>query len=295
MKKKKKEDVLKLLKNRKKTYAELAKITGYHEKYLIKLNKIAKKNNYQYINKNIGKQNHLINNDIKHKIKEEWLKNYYKNYITFYNYLINKYNFQISYSFLCRFLSNINYSLNCLIIKKDKMNNKYFNIAIDYQTKTILCYNENSKNSYKSVKNLLLKVFIRNGIPPNITFINLFNKSNPFNKILSKYGIRILPITNKFSNTKWIHQNNKIEYCKKELDLKDFYERKDLKTIENNIIQFDNIRYKINSEIFIKRLENVTLFYNYINNHKFVIYKNKIFPLKKHKILYSKKGLSKYN
>lgn len=294
--KKIKKEVLQLLKNRTVSYHELAKITGYHAKYLIKLNKEAQKNNYIYVNKNIGKKNHLINDNIKNIVKEEWLKYYDKSYIEFYKHIISKYNFKISYSFLCKYLSNIDYNINCLIIKKIKKDNIYFNVAIDYQTKTILNYNENKKNNYKSVKELLLKIFMYYGIPANITFINLFKNNNPFNKILKKYDIKLIASSYKFSKIIALNNNNiPIKYFKKNIDLKDFYEQKNLKTISDNTIQFNNIRYKIESDIIIKHLENVTLFYNNVTDHKFITYKQKEFILQKQKILSSKKGLSKYN
>lgn len=289
----KKEEVFKLLKKRKYTYKELAKITGYHEKYLIKLNKIAKENNYQVINKNIGKQNHIINLNIKKIIIDEWYKKFYRNYKEFYLYLIKKYNFKISYSFLCRYLSNIKYQINCLIIKKEKKNNKYYITAIDYQTNTIIASIENKKNNYKSVKELLFQVFRANGVPFNIVFINLF-KNNPFTNIFNKYQITLIPSSNIFSKVKGL-ENKKVTYRHKDIDLKDFYQRKELKTISDNLVQFKNTRYEIDSKIYIKHLEKVTLYYNNVNNHKFITYQNKEYNLKVYKTLNSKKGLSKYS
>ena len=47
----KKENVIKLLKNRQVSYKELANITGYHEKSLIRLNKEIKNNTKKDIKK----------------------------------------------------------------------------------------------------------------------------------------------------------------------------------------------------------------------------------------------------
>lgn len=97
----KKEEVIKLLKKRNLTYKELASITGYHEKSLIRLNKDIKNNNVRLVHGNKNKKPH---NYIPEKIKKEIVKTYqkgdFKSIKEYYLFLNKKY----SYSFLCKII-----------------------------------------------------------------------------------------------------------------------------------------------------------------------------------------------
>ena len=101
----KKENVIKLLKNRQVSYKELANITGYHEKSLIRLNKEIKNNTISVIHGNKGKKPHnYIDNETKEKLIDNYKKNNYKSIKSYYNKLKGKY----SYSFLCKLIPKSN-------------------------------------------------------------------------------------------------------------------------------------------------------------------------------------------
>ena len=111
----KKESVIKLLKNRQVSYKELANITGYHEKSLIRLNKEIKNNTISVIHGNKGKKPHnYIDNETKEKLIDNYKKNNYKSIKSYYNKLKGKY----SYSFLCKLLPKSNNEKTFLLKRK---------------------------------------------------------------------------------------------------------------------------------------------------------------------------------
>jgi len=64
--------------------------------------------------------------------------------------------------------------------------------------------------------------------------------------------------------------------------------------IADNIIQFNNNRYRILTNNIIKRFTTVNLFYNDKYDDIFISYNNSIYQLSIYKNLSSKKGNSKY-
>ncbi len=101
MKKLNKEEVAKLIKLKHYTYKELAKITGYHEKSLIRLNSQIQMNTFSVIHRNKNKRPYnYIDDKERNNLIVLWNKNKYKTYKEFYYALNAKY----SYSFLCKIL-----------------------------------------------------------------------------------------------------------------------------------------------------------------------------------------------
>lgn len=116
----KKEKVIKLLKNRQVSYKELASITGYHEKSLIRLNREIKNNTLNIIHGNTGKKPHnYIDDETKAKLVENYKKSNYKSIKSYYNKLKGKY----SYSFLCKLLPKNNNEKTFLFKRKAIKNN----------------------------------------------------------------------------------------------------------------------------------------------------------------------------
>lgn len=116
----KKENVIKLLKNRQVSYKELANITGYHEKSLIRLNREIKNNTINIVHGNTGKKPHnYIDDETKAKLIEKYKKSNYKSIKSFYNKLKGEY----SYSFLCKLLPKDNNEKTFLFKRKAIKNN----------------------------------------------------------------------------------------------------------------------------------------------------------------------------
>lgn len=292
MKKISKEELIIILKNKNNiTYKELSIMTGYHEKSLIRINSLLKKNNYKSIKKK-KTPSRYIDNSIKNNIIIDYKKGIYNSYVDIYN----KYKNVVSYSYICKLLNNIKIDKEILIIAKVKENNKYYTYTIDYKNSIILYKLPFINNT---ISNLLLDIFNNYGIPNNIYCYNI--KCNN-NYLLKKYKINIL-YNLKFINNNiyFIIKDNKvinnmdIKYRKYMYSKDDFYSHLKRKVLKNNIIQFNNIRYKIISNYLIKYRQVVDVYYKEDMSDLYIKYNNKIYNLKKEKVVYSVKGLTKYN
>lgn len=168
----KKENVIKLLKNRQVSYKELANITGYHEKSLMRLNKEIKNNTINIIHGNTGKKPHnYINDETKKKLIENYQKNKFKSIKSYYNKLKGKY----SYSFLCKLLPKNTNEKTFLLKRKAIKNNMIQFNNIRYK---IL----NAKIKHHSI------VYLE----PNLEYIIYNNekyKIEPIKKLSSKKGL----------------------------------------------------------------------------------------------------------
>lgn len=283
MKKVNYETLIKLLKSKdNRTYRELSIITGYHPKSLVRINTLLQKNNYKVVNDNIN-----------NRIIEDYLNGTYKTYRDYFN----KTSYNICYSKLCNVLKSIKVEKEILIIRKKKRINKYYFDVIDYMNRVVLFSIESVKNDKKSFKIILFRLLSEFGRPENIMFINFFgDKPLDVLELLKKYDISLIDYSSLYRSTLRKLSNNAlcIKYRNVEVDKTDFYYFKKRKTIANNAIQFNNIRYHINSDIIIKKGNDVILYYDDKKNDAFILYnKNKytITPIKK---LSSKTGNTKY-
>ncbi len=283
MKKMKKEELIELLKNKNNlSYTELAKISGYHPKSLIRLNKILKQNNYEVIDNKL---------DIKKNIIDDYLKSNYKSYKEFYKFGLT---YDISYSSLCKILNNIKTDEEITIIKKIKDKENYYFEIIDYKSESLLFKFSSLKNDKKSFREILYLILKEYGQPNNVVFINFFKIiPEEIQLLLNKYKINILEPKTIYRVTP--KNNCKVFYKKLNINNFDFYNSTIRKTIAINTIQFKNIRYLINTTIKINKNQEITLYYNDSLNDLFVEYKNEHYKLKKVKEVISKKGESKYN
>lgn len=278
MKKVTKEQMIVLLRNKKLTYRELSALTGYHPKSLVRINTQLKNNNYKIY----SKKSDIIN---------DYLNGNFTTVISFYRTYKDKYT--IGYSRLCKILKNAKIDKEIVVIRKiRKQNDTRFEVA-NYKTGQLLFNFNSMRNDTKSIKQILLQLFDNYGIPNNICFTN-FKTSSRINLILKKYNINVIDNNRTISNVfKYIKEYKDVKYKTNIINLSDFYHVLKRKTISNNIIQFNNTRYKILSDIIIPKHSNVLLYYN-DDKDMFILYNKKRYKVITILTLTSKKGLTKY-
>lgn len=141
MKKLNKGKVEKLIKSKNYTYKELAKITGYHEKSLIRLSSQIQMNIFSVVHGNKNRHPHnYIDDKEKNNLIMLWNQKDYKTYKEFYYALNAKY----SYSFLCKLLPQKKKKKDNFIIRKAIQDN-----VIQYQNKRYRILNGNIKHHEK--------------------------------------------------------------------------------------------------------------------------------------------------
>lgn len=288
MKKVSKKKLIELLKNKGNyTYKDLALLTGYHPKSLIRLNSKLKQRNY------ILEKNNKLSH--KKKIVNDYLKSKYKFYNDFYD---NEVKYNISYSTLCKILKDTKVEEEIVLVRKVKNKGKYYFKVIDYKTESVLFYFDSLKNDKKSFKKIFYFILNNFGAPDNISFINFF-KFVPLEiqGLLDKYNVNVLPFKSVYRNIfNNLSKNIKnINYKKVYMNKEDFYDSKVRKTIDDNVIQFENNRYTIKCNNKIKKNEIAILFYNEQKDDLFIKYKDIVYELILYKNLESKKGNTKYN
>lgn len=287
MKKMSKKELIKVLSNKTSyTYNELAELTGYHPKSLIRISSMIKKERYN------------LKERERNKIYEEIITNYlnsnYKTYKAFYNSNLFKYN--ISYSTLCNILKNAKLNKEIVFVRKVKnKENCYFEIA-DYTSKSILFKYNSIKNDSKTIKNIIYLIFKNYGIPQNISFVNFFSDVPSYIQyLLNKYNVYIINFKSCYRSCfNHTSKTSDVKYREKNLFKEDFYNSIVRKTIDNNMIQFNNKRYKIETNILIKRNTTLILYYGNEKTDQFIKYNNKFYKLIPIKNVKSKKGSSKY-
>lgn len=281
MKKVSKNELINLLNNKKMSYEKLASLTGYHPKSLIRINKQLKNGDY------------LKKKEKKDLLKKTIIKSYINSPdISYKSFYIHHPHFNISYSYLCQILKSIKIPKEMVIIQKIKKKKAFFTIK-DYQTNSLLFKYPSLKNDQKSLKKILFNLLVNYGAPQNICFINC--NSSQIDNILKNYHIkRITP--------KAIYHNSKEEshpfngaYQKVKIKKEDFYNSITRKTIAPNLIQFNNVRYIINSALIIPKNKVVLLYYNDAKTDLFIKYQKHNYPLTIQKQVVSLKGHSKYN
>lgn len=146
MKRLNKEKIIGLLQSKNCTYKELAKLTGYHEKSLVRLHSQIKKKTISTVhgNKNRHPYNY-INDTEKENLRKLWNQNEYKTYKEFY-YALNK---KYSYSFLCKLLPPKPQKKNTYINRKLIKDN-----LIQYQNQRYKIINGNIKQHSKVILNI---------------------------------------------------------------------------------------------------------------------------------------------
>lgn len=277
------ETLIELLKSKgSKTYKELSDITGYHPKSLVRINSLLKNNDYKVAYENL--------ND---KIMDDYLNGTYKTYRDFYN----KTSYNISYSKLCNVLNSIKVEKEILIIRKRKRINKYYFDVVDYMNRVVLFSTESLKNDAKSFNIILFRLLNEFGAPKNIMFVNFFN-NKPLDvlELLKKYDISLIDYSSLYRQALRKLSNNTIciKYRNVIVDKTDFYNFKKRKTIASNILQFNNIRYYINSHVNIERNNEVILYYDSKKSDVFILYNNTRYVLTPIKYLLPKTGNAKY-
>lgn len=273
---------IEMLKNKKDyTYKEISKITGYHQKSLIRLNSLLKKGSLKENNKE----------KIKDEITRQYMNTNCSSYKEFYRDYLS---YDISYSTLCKILSTTNLNKDFILIKKIKEKGHYYFKVIDYKSKTLILTFDSLKNDKNSIKEILYLIFSKYGLPKEVCFNNFF-KTIPLDikKILRKYNITIIPFKSVYRITN-INNSKEIRYSKATIDKKDFYKVILRKTIDTNMIQFNNTRYTIDANLIIPKNKEIKLYFNQDMKDLFITYQDKEFKLKRYKDIQSKKENSKY-
>lgn len=288
MKKVSKEKLIEILCNKHDyTYDELASMTGYHPKSLVRINSMIKNGTYS------------TRKDEKDKIYESIVNDYLssdcKTYREFYNLAAFKYG--VSYSTLCKVLKSVKTEDEIAFIRKVKEIGNYHFEVIDYASESILFTYKSAKNDIKSVKGIIYLLIKNYGSPNGISFVNLFNDvPSIIQSTLDKYGITLVNFKSCYRdcfNNLSLARN--IKYRQKPIEKADFYNVIIRKTIADNTIQFDNTRYKIKTELSIVRNSVVMLYYDNSKADLFIKYDDSIYGLTPIKDVHSKKGASKYN
>lgn len=199
---------------------------------------------------------------------------------------------------MCKFFSQISLDIELLlIVKVKKYQNTYF-LAIDYSKKKILYQIPSKKNDDFSVKEILHYILTTYGSPAYISFVHCFKTiSDEILKLLKCYDIMNIPYQTIYHSA--IVSSNQIEgelikYRICEVQEEHFLNKIPRKTIQNNILQFSNIRYLILSDTIIPRGEEILLYYDEAGNPIYVLYQEISYPLKECQKLQSKRGNSKY-
>ncbi len=278
-----KKDVIKLLKNKTHTYHELSRLTGYHEKSLIRLNKNINEGNY-----NPKDYNSIYNNIIK-----DFKTGDFTTYKEFYNSRKDKYN--LKYSTICKILNSFMLNDEMVFIDKVKAKGNYHFNIIDSNSRTLLFKFSSLKNDTKSFKNILYKILYYYGSPKKISFTNFFkNIPLEIKKLCTKYNITIIPYKSIYRNTlkNCSKSNANIKYDKAKIIKEDFYECTKRKCIAVNCIQYECVRYRIITKEPISK--NETVFLYHYNDDLIVKYRSQKYEIIPYKRTTSKKGTTKY-
>lgn len=280
-----KKELIEILCNKSNcSYKELSVLTGYHPKSLVRINSMIKKEKYKILEEE--------RNEMYRSIITNFLQSNYKTYKEFYNSINFKY--KISYSTLCNILKSTKTTTEIVFIRKIKnKNNSYFEVADAIKKTTLFTYDSN-KNDIKSIKNIIYILLKNYGSPKNISFVN-FNIPISIHDLLNKYDINIINFKSSYRNCFNNSSNIKdIKYRHKKIIKEDFYNSITRKTIANNIIQFNNTRYKIKTKNIIKLHTKLILYYDNTQKDLFIKHNNQIYNLAVLKNVSSKKGASKY-
>lgn len=277
------------------TFRELSKITGYHEKYLIRLYKKYRTFGCENVYK---KRNKKFSLELVQDLRNTYENGNFNSYRSFYREISNQYG--ISYSSLCKILSKNKLSEDVLLIAKVKeVGNVHFKV-VDYQSGTMILEYPSEKNDLKSFKSILYEVATKIGTPKKVCFVNFFS-SIPFtaHKILMKYHIEVLSSKRAYSSS--IRSASKKEvpkndfYSTTKIDREDFYDSFKRRTTGINLFQIKNVRYKILSEEKILKNRDVIVYISKDQKNKFVKYNGSYYGIEEFRRVQSKKGLSKYS
>lgn len=267
------------------TYDELSNITGYHPKSLVRIKSMIDSGRY------------MVDYDLKEKmynsIINDYLKSNCKTYKEFYNSKAFKYD--VCYSTLCKILKSIKYNYEMVIIRKVKVKGNYHFDIIDFESEAVLFTYKSVKNDVKSIKNILYLLISNYGSPANISFVNFF-KTVPYDiqNILNKYNVNIICLRKNYRFSFENKHVSNIKYKQMPIIKELFYNSIIRKTIDDDMIQFNNIRYRIVTDSLIKHNTEIILYYDDDKNDLFVKYNDSNLALVPLKHVNSKLGTSKY-
>ncbi|HBA37545.1 MAG TPA: hypothetical protein DCY94_02360 [Firmicutes bacterium] len=278
------DEVIELLKKNDGLHArELALLSGYHEKSIIRLKSKIKSGEISYK----GERNK--------KIISDYIQGDFKNYRDFYLKQHDYYN--LSYVALSKILSLYMCSQEIVFIKKVESSSSRFFEVIDNKSKTILFEFPSLKNDFRSIKKILFRLLKDFGKPKYISFVNFYDTMpDALEDILKKYSISSLTFKSIYRNSlrNVEHRNDTIRYSPVVIEREDFYNCIVRYCISQNIIQFENIRYEIVTNTPLLKGIKVILYYDDARSDIFVRYKDATYCVKVKKRVSSIKGNTKY-
>lgn len=285
MKKMSREKIVELLRSRNCSYRELAKISGYHEKSLIRLN--SQLRNGQYKDSRDLKSNY-------EKIIDDYRTHDFKNYRDFYN--ARKQIYKYKYSTICKILGSTRLDTEILFVKKIKNQSDYHFLVVDGQSGRRLMRLDSCKNDFRSVKKIIFWILSNCGAPSKICFVNFFKVvPSEIDRILKKYRIDVILFSSIYrNNLKESAELIEVKYRHVNIIREDFYYSTIRKCILVNSVQFRNVRYKILSRIPIPKNSRVTLYCDENGEDIFVLFNGEKFEVEAYKRTMSKRGNTKY-
>lgn len=303
MKKIGKDELYKLLNNKgNKTFKQLSDLSGYHDKYLIKIypkvinNEVPKKSKkriaYNKIDENI-----VLN------LKNSYLESSITNKKKFYNFLKENNIYTPSYSKLCTILKEEKKHEDMCVATKYIINGNPIYVVFDYETLNILFVLDDESNN-KDAFHTILSTLIKNyGAPKFMACDSLFSHNKEYYKTyLKEFSIKSIGDVYEIRGAKrkirkqlmFFDPNKKIKkryrLCK--YDKISFYFRKNVYINENFTFQFHNTIYKVNNNSILKG--KAEIYYDKENVVIQVIQNNVISQVSIIKKVISKKGLTKY-
>lgn len=301
--KKNKDLMLKLLSEKEGlSFKDISIKTGYHEKSLIRIKRLQENNKYKFRNLTLKEKENILN---------LYLNSNIKNIKKFYNYyLIKNKQFPVrSYSAVQKIIKEFNnekksnYIIIGNIFDKNSFERTFY--AYDFDNKEILYLERGFKDSYKVYfkivkyielnykdKTIVFKgnCFLKNkrGIKYE-SFINYLNK----NKMSYNFDKIYLPkkIIEKISDANAVvHSNINIV---RDLSLeKIIIVEEDRKVLDNNIIEYKNVKYSINTKKIISKGKSAKIIFYLFDKSPYVKIDNIIYNLTG---IYKKQSKKKYS
>lgn len=303
MKKVSKNELYRLLKNKgNRTFKQLSELSGYHDKYLIKIYpKVIKNEVHKKSKKRIA--HNKIDENVILNLKNLYLESGITNKKEFYNFLKRSNVYTPSYSKLCNILKEEKTHEDTCVVAKYIINNKPIYVVFDYTTLNIL-FILDSENNNKEAFHVILNTLIKNyGAPKFIACDSLFPHNKEYYKIyLKSFSIKSIEDEYEIRSAKrrirkqlmFFNPNKKIKniYRSCEYDKISFNFKKKVYINENLTFQFHNTIYKVNNNSVSKG--KAEIFYDKENVVNQVIQNNVISEVSIIKKVISKKGLTKY-
>ena len=299
-KKMSKEELYKLLKNKgDKTFKQLSKMTGYHEKYLIRMHSQIMENGLPKPKKREA-YNKINQNSIKN-LKKLYSENNFISKKDFYRFLKEKNIYTPSYSKLCSILKEKKSHPNTCVMVKYVVHYMPVYVAFDYDSRDILFIIENVYNN-KEAFHIMMSTLVRQyGAPRFVMCDKLFSHDKEYYKdYLEQYAIKSIDSDREIRGAirkvrKQLNlsmkRKSQVRYRACLYDEKSLYFKKEIHINDNLTLQFQNKLYKVNNSVSKGK---ALIFYDRDNSVKLVEQNGVASDVEEIKRKESKRGLTKY-